>query len=62
MMVDLFPYGAGADRVWALRGNLTCYEAWYVALAEMLGASVATLDQRLARASGPRCRFVVPSE
>jgi len=56
--VDLFPYGAIADRAWELRENLTCYDAWYVALAEMLDASMATLDQRLARASGPRCRFV----
>jgi hypothetical protein len=29
---------------------LTCYDAWYVALAEFLGVKLATLDARLARA------------
>lgn len=62
LRVGLFPYGASADRAWELRENLTSYDAWYVALAEMLEASVATLDQRLARASGPRCPFIVPPE
>jgi predicted nucleic acid-binding protein len=33
------------------------YDAWYVALAESLEAELATLDTRLARASGPRCGF-----
>jgi predicted nucleic acid-binding protein len=29
----------------------------YVALAEMLDAPLLTTDQRLARATGPRCRI-----
>lgn len=58
--VDLFPYLPVASRAWALRANLTLYDAWYVALAELLDASLATLDRRLARAPGPDCRFVVP--
>jgi predicted nucleic acid-binding protein len=32
--------------------GLTSYEAWYVALAEFLGAKLATLDTRLARTYG----------
>ena len=40
------------DRVWALRENLTAYDAVYVALAEALGASLLTCDGRLARAPG----------
>ena len=47
-----------ADRVWQLRSNLTPYDAWYVALAEALDAPLATLDQRLIRAPGPRCEFL----
>ena len=59
--IELFPYEPFADRVWSLRANLTAYEAWYVALAEAVGASLVTLDARLARASGPRCTFVTRS-
>lgn len=56
----LFPYEPLAERVWELRSSVTVYDAWYVALAESLGASLATLDVRLARAHGPRCVFVTP--
>ena len=42
------------------RPGLTTYEAWYVALAEFLGAKLATLDTRLALAPGPRCGFCLP--
>jgi predicted nucleic acid-binding protein len=42
------------------RPGLTSYEAWYVALAEFLGAKVATLDTRLALMPGPRCGFCLP--
>ena len=58
--IELFPYEPFADRAWELRGNLTVYDAWYVALAETLGASLATLDTKLSRAAGPRCKFVIP--
>lgn len=57
LRVQLFPYAPFASRVWELRGNVTCYDAWYVALAEFLGAPMATLDLKLARAAGPRCAF-----
>jgi predicted nucleic acid-binding protein len=40
--------------------GLTSYEAWYVALAEFLGAKLATLDTRLALTPGPRCGFCLP--
>ena len=58
--IELFPFAPFAERVWQLRRNLTSYDAWYVALAEELGSPLATLDQRLARSSGPKCRFLVP--
>ena len=56
--VELFPYEPFAQRVWELRGNLTAYDAWYVALAEAVEAPLATLDRRLMDASGPRCKFI----
>jgi predicted nucleic acid-binding protein len=40
--------------------GLTSYQAWYVALAEFLGATLATLDTRLAVVPGPRCGFCLP--
>ena len=44
------------DRVWALRRNLTAYDAVYVALAEALDADLLTCDARLARAPGMAAR------
>ena len=58
--VELFPYEPFAQRVWELRSTVTAYDAWYVALAETLKAKLATLDAKLRRASGPRCRFAIP--
>ena len=42
-------------RCWQLRGNLTVYDAAYVALAEALAAPLLTADARLAAATGPHC-------
>lgn len=39
-------------RIWALRFNLTAYDAAYVALAEGLGAPLLTRDGRLVSAPG----------
>ncbi len=58
--VALFPYDVVADRVWELRNSVSAYDAWYVALAEALGAPLATLDRRLAQAQGPRCDITTP--
>ena len=58
--LELFPFSPFAERVWALRDNLTSYDAWYVALAEALGCPLATLYKRLSRASGPTCDFITP--
>lgn len=56
----LYPYSPFAHRIWSLRGNLTSYDAWYVALAEALDCPLATLDLKLSRASGPTCEFITP--
>ena len=42
------------------KANLSCHDAWYVALAEFLGVKLATLNARLAQAPGPRCGFWLP--
>lgn len=47
------------QRVWALRDNLTAYDAAYVALAELLGAPLLTRDRRIAGASGHSARVVL---
>jgi predicted nucleic acid-binding protein len=39
---------------------VTAYDAAFLALAEFLDSPLVTLDRRLARAAGHRCRLVVP--
>jgi predicted nucleic acid-binding protein len=57
--VELIPFEALADRAWALRPNLTLYDACYVATAELFGARLVTLDRKLAAAPGMDCPVVV---
>jgi predicted nucleic acid-binding protein len=59
LAVEFFPYEPFAARIWELRENVTCYDAWYVALAESLQSELATLDLRVSRAPGVRCGFVL---
>lgn len=61
LRIGLVSYETVADRAWELRHNLTSYDAWYVAVAELLDAPLATLDHRLANASGPTCTFRTPT-
>ena len=51
------PFAALADRIWELRGQVTAYDAAYVALAELFDIPLLTLDHRLRWAKGPRCEF-----
>ena len=55
--IDLFPFHPFANRIWELRRNITSYDAWYVALAEALDCSLATLDLKLKNANGIQCDF-----
>lgn len=51
-----FPADWLRGRMWALRHNLSAYDATYVALTEMLSAtSLLTTDARLAAAPGIQC-------
>ncbi|WP_030544075.1 type II toxin-antitoxin system VapC family toxin [Streptomyces albus] len=47
------------ERIWELRGNVTAYDAAYVALAEQLGGPLITCDAKLAGAGGTHCVFDV---
>jgi predicted nucleic acid-binding protein len=59
--LERHPHEPLLDRVWALRQNLTAYDAAYVALAEALDAILLTCDGRLARAPGVGRRVEVVS-
>lgn len=54
-----YPMHGLLDRVWALRENLSTYDACYVALAELLDCPLLTADARLSRAPGPGCPITV---
>jgi len=45
-----WPHAPLLGRVWALRENVSAYDAVYVALAESLEAQLVTADRRLANA------------
>ena len=44
-------------RIWALRDNLTLYDASYVALAELTGTVLATGDEGITAAPALRCEI-----
>ncbi len=54
--ISKYPHTPLVARIWELRGNLTAYDAAYVALAEVLDAPLVTTDGRLAQAPGHRAR------
>ncbi len=58
--IQLFPFHPFAERVWELRFNATSYDAWYIALAEMLDCPLATLDSKLMGAAAVKCQFMHP--
>ena len=60
--LDLIPFAPFAERVWELRENITCYDAWYVAIAEAFSCPLATLDRKLSRTNGARCEIVTTPE
>jgi predicted nucleic acid-binding protein len=56
-MVDLrYGHGPLSDLAWALRDQLSYYDALYVALAVRLDVPLVTCDRRLANAPGLPCR------
>ena len=58
LTITRFPADWLLPRMWALRHNLSGYDATYVALAEMTDATaLLTTDARLAREPGPQCNI-----
>jgi predicted nucleic acid-binding protein len=53
--VRRFPVVGLLHRVWALRDNLTAYDASYAAFAEAVESDLVTADARLGGAVGPTC-------
>jgi predicted nucleic acid-binding protein len=60
LAIEHWPYEVLATRAWELRGNLTSYDASYVALAELTSATLVTLDRRISRTPGLRCTIATP--
>jgi len=58
---ERFGHRALLARAWELRHGVRGWDATYVALAEILDATLLTLDRRLATAAGPRCAIEVPA-
>jgi predicted nucleic acid-binding protein len=57
--LNRYPHDIFLLRIWALRRNLTAYDAAYVALAEALEAPLITRDAALARVPGHHARVEV---
>ena len=58
---ERFGHRALLPRAWELRHGIRGWDAAYVALAEVLDATLITLDARLAAAVGPRCPIEIPA-
>ena len=54
-----YPVFGLLPRIWALRENVSAYDASYIALAEALDCTMLTADRRLARAPGTECPITV---
>lgn len=48
-------------RIWELRDSLTAYDAAYVSLAELLGATLLTCDAKIVAARGHRAKVKLVS-
>lgn len=57
LAVRRLPMAGLMERAWELRENLTCYDALFVAAAEVLQVPLVTADRRLTTAPGVRCRI-----
>ena len=59
LLIRRFEHLPLLPRIWALRHNLTAYDAAYVALAEATGAPLVTADRKLSSTPGHRAEVVV---
>lgn len=63
VVAERYPHGPLTDRAWHLRGNVSFYDALYVALATRLELPLLTTDHKLANTpTGLPCRVeLVPA-
>lgn len=59
LLIRRFDHQPLLPRIWELRHNLSAYDAAYVALAEVSGVPLITLDRRIADAPGHRAEVIV---
>lgn len=59
LLVTSYPHAPLLPRIWELRANATCYDAAYLALAELLDVPLLTADATLRRVPGVRCEVRV---
>lgn len=57
--IDRHAHDPLLERIWELRGNVSAYDAAYLALTEVLGATLLTSDRKLAKAAGRLARVEV---
>ncbi|NBC22528.1 MAG: PIN domain-containing protein [Gammaproteobacteria bacterium] len=60
LRIRRYRHEALRDGVWQRRKNLSAYDASYVVLAGLLGATLVTRDERLARAPRLGIEILVP--
>ena len=60
LRIRRYPHASLLEEIWALRRNLTAYDATYIALARQLDAALVTRDDRLARAPGLGIAVLTP--
>lgn len=61
MRIERVGHGGLLHRAWALRENVSFYDALYIALAERLDMPLVTFDARLATAPGHRAEVALLS-
>lgn len=57
LVIDQIDPAQLTHRIWQLRGNISAYDAAYVAAAEILACPLVTGDGRLAKATGVGCEI-----
>lgn len=54
--IERYPHQPFLQEIWSFRDHLTAYDAAYVVLAQVLGATLLTRDRRLVNAPVPGLR------
>jgi predicted nucleic acid-binding protein len=60
LRIRRYPHSSLLDDIWAMRRNVSAYDAAYVALARQLDATLVTRDARLAAAPGLGVEVATP--